>query len=132
MNIHTAEALAGLDGANLSRLGMGGRELKTQAEAWIAKATGSAGISKLAAENEALKARLDAMEAMMAGNAPAKDVPAVKLSDVVSPFSDWDDDTIRAWIVEQGGENPHHKCSHDTLVAKADELNAALAAQKAA
>jgi hypothetical protein len=132
MNIHTAEALAGLDGANLSRLGMGGRELKTQAEAWIAKATGSAGISKLAAENEALKARLDAMEAMMAGNAPAKDVQAVKLSDVVSPFSDWDDDTIRAWIVEQGGENPHHKCSHDTLVAKADELNAALAAQKAA
>jgi hypothetical protein len=132
MNIHTAEALAGLDGANLSRLGMGGRELKTQAEAWIAKATGSAGISKLAAENEALKARLDAMEAMMAGNAPAKDVPAVKLSDVVSPFSDWDDDTIRAWITEQGGENPHHKCSHDTLVAKADELNAALAAQKAA
>lgn len=132
MNIHTAEALAGLDGANLSRLGMGGRELKTQAEAWIAKATGSAGISKLAAENDALKARLDAMEAMMAGNAPAKDVPAVKLSDVVSPFSDWDDDTIRAWIVEQGGENPHHKCSHDTLVAKADELNAALAAQKAA
>lgn len=132
MNIHTAEALAGLDGANLSRLGMGGRELKTQAEAWIAKATGSAGISKLAAENEALKARLDAMEAMMAGNAPAKDVPAVKLSDVVSPFFDWDDDTIRAWIVEQGGENPHHKCNHDTLVAKADELNAALAAQKAA
>lgn len=132
MNIHTAEALAGLDGANLSRLGMGGRELKTQAEAWIAKATGSAGISKLAAENEALKARLDAMEAMMAENAPAKDVPADKLSDVISPFSDWDDDTIRAWIVEQGGENPHHKCSHDTLVAKADELNAALAAQEAA
>lgn len=50
----------------------------------------------------------------------------------VSPFADWDDDTIRAWITEQGGDNPHHKCSHDTLVAKADELNAALAAQKAA
>lgn len=132
LNIHTAEALAGLDGANLNRLGMGARELKTQAEAWLSKSTGSAGITKLAAENEALKARLDAMEAMMAGNAPAKDAPAAKISDVASPFADWDDATIRAWIVEQGGENPHHKCAHDTLVAKADELNAALAAQKAA
>lgn len=131
LNIFTAEALAQLDGANLQRLGMGGRELKTQAEAWLSKAMGSADVTRLSAENEALKARLDAMEAMMNGNPnvpqeeKAGDPPA-------SPFADWDDDTIRTWIVEQGGDNPHHKCSHDTLVAKADELNAALAAQKAA
>jgi hypothetical protein len=129
LNIHTAESLAGLDGANLNRLGMGARELKTQAEAWLSKATGSAGITKLAAENEALRARLDAMEAMMAGNAAPPAAP--KPSDI-SPFADWDADTIRAWIVEQGGENPHHKCSLETLIAKADELNAAIAAQKAA
>jgi hypothetical protein len=129
LNIHTAESLAGLDGANLNRLGMGARELKTQAEAWLSKATGSAGITKLAAENETLKARIEAMEAMMNGNPSPPAAP--KPSDI-SPFADWDADTIRAWIVEQGGENPHHKCSLETLIAKADELNAAIAAQKAA
>lgn len=131
-NIHTAEALAGLDGANLSRLGMGARELKTQAEAWLSKAAGSADVTRLSAENEALKARLDAMEAMMTGAKAPEPVKEPENSLGVSPFADWDDDTIRAWIVEQGGDNPHHKCSHETLVSKADELNAALAAQKAA
>lgn len=135
LNIHTAEALAGLDGANLNRLGMGARELKTQAEAWLANASGSADITRLASENEALRARLDAMEAMMNGNpnvAKAEKAGDPPSPSGVSPFADWDDDTIRAWITEQGGDSPHHKCSHDTLVAKADELNAALAAQKAA
>lgn len=132
LNIHTAEALAGLDGANLNRLGMGARELKTQAEAWLANASGSADITRLAGENEALRARLDAMEAMMNGKAPEPAKAEAPAPSGPSPFDDWDDDTIRAWITEQGGENPHHKCSHDTLVAKADELNAALAAQKAA
>jgi hypothetical protein len=131
-NIHTVEALAGLDGANLARLGMGGRELKTQAEAWLSKAAGSADITKLAAENETLRARLDAMEAMMNGGTKSEPITGPENSAGISPFDDWDDETIRAWIVEQGGDNPHHKCSHDTLVAKADELNAALAAQKAA
>lgn len=131
MSVQTAEALASLDGANLNRLGPGARELKTQAEAFISKATGSVEINKLANENADLKARLEALEKMM--TAPAV-TPAVALDVDISssPFYDWDGDTIRAWIVEQGGENPHHKCSHSTLVAKADELNAALAAQKAA
>lgn len=134
LNIHTAEALAGLDGANLNRLGMGGRELKTQAEAWLSNASGSADVVRLSAENEALKARLDAMEAMMNGAKPALTQEGARdeAASGASPFADWDDDTIRAWIIEQGGDNPHHKCSHETLVAKADELNAALAAQKAA
>lgn len=130
LQINTAEALAGLDGANLNRLGMGARELKSQAEAYLAKSAGSADITRLASENADLKARLDMLEKMMTKT----EIPAVALDHDISssPFYDWDGDTIRAWIVEQGGENPHHKCSHATLVAKADELNAALAAQKAA
>jgi hypothetical protein len=131
MNIQTAEALASLDGANLNRLGMGARELKAQAESFISKASGSAEVNKLASENANLKARIEALENMMA---PASSQRAVAVEPDISasPFYGWDAETIRTWIVEQGGENPHHKCSHATLVAKADELNAALAQQKAA
>lgn len=128
LNIHTAEALAGLDGANLTRLGMGARELKTQAEAWLAKASGSADITRLSAENAALQARLEQLEAIVsAGNAPPVAAKAEATDASASPFSDWDEETIRLWITENGGENPHHKCSLATLIAKADELNAALA-----
>lgn len=129
LNIHTAENLASLDGANLQRLGMGGRELKNQAQAWIDKANGSADFIRLAADNEALKTQLADMQAQIRALSTKAPEPAVPST---SPFTDWDDDTIRLWIKENGGEAPHHKCSHATLVMKADDLNAALAARKAA
>ena len=63
LHIHTAEALAGLEGANLSRLGMFGRELKEKAAAYIESAKGSAHATALAAENADLRQRLETMEA---------------------------------------------------------------------
>lgn len=132
-NIFNAESLAALDGSLLQKLGMGARDLKNKAAAYLESAAGSADVVKMAAENAELRERLEAMERMVAeiGNAkaPPQEVP---VPSTVSPFSDWDDDTIVLWIVEQGGEKPHHKCSHETLVQKADELNAALAKAKAA
>lgn len=128
LNVFTADALAELDGANLNRLGMGGRDLKNQAAEWLAKAQGSAGITQMAAENEALRnqmARLqEQMEVLM--NSPAPEAPAEPVDTSGSPFADWDDDTIRLWIEEQGGDKPHHKAGHAKLVQIADELNAAL------
>jgi len=137
-NVHTAEAFASLDGTNLTKLGMGARELRDQVRAWVEKINKNSDVAKLAGENEALKAQMEQMQAQIAmlmsgSSAGEKPVSASTEYDTsTSPFSDWDDDTIRLWIVEQGGENPHHKCSHDTLVRKADELNAALAKTKAA
>ncbi len=127
LNITTAEALAGLDGTPLQRLGMGGRDLKNQAQAWLDKASGVADVSKMAQEIEALKA--------MIANMGAAQTPApepVAESDTPSPFENWDDDTIRVWIREQGGEEPHHKTGHAKLVQAADALNAKLAAREAA
>ncbi len=121
-NVHTAEALAGLDGSNLNRLGMGARELKNKAQNFLDVASGSADFDKLSAENKALKARLDALEGKISTN---------KESAKTSHFDDWDDETIRVWIVEQGGETPHHKCSRATLITKADELNNAIALKRA-
>ena len=44
LNIHTAEALASLDGGPLKMLGIGGREMKNQAAAYLAKAAGNADV----------------------------------------------------------------------------------------
>jgi len=129
-NIFTVEALAEMDGSFLQKLGMGARELKNQAIAYLESATGNADVMRLAGENAELKERLERLEAMLSGKQenvePVQEAPATD-----SPFSDWDDETIVLWIEEQGGEKPHHKCSHETLVKKADELNDALKAKAA-
>jgi len=124
-NIHTVEGLAGLDGSMLQKLGMGARALKTQAEQFLAKSTDNTALNRLEAENAEMRRQLDELMAKVNGASASFNVSA-------SPFADWDDDTIRLWIEEQGGEKPHHKCSHETLVQKADELNAALASKNKA
>lgn len=130
-NVYTAEALAGLDGTPLQRLGMGARELKNQAQAWLDKAAGTADATKLAAENAALADRITQLEAMMSAQNGENGLSLRSGTTTVettapSPFEDWDDDTIRLWIEEQGGK-AHHKAGHDKLVQTADELNAQLA-----
>lgn len=113
LSIHTAEALAGLDGANLSRLGMNGRDLKDQAQAYIDQ-------SKEAANVRALEKQIKELEEQVKQGAfKTKEAE----SDQESPFADWDKETIKLWIVEQGGEEPHSSCNLKTLIAKADALN---------
>jgi len=133
LEIHTAEALAGLDGANLNRLGMGGRDLKNKAQAWLDGASGANDFSKIAGENDALKKQMEALQAQMAAlsGTPAKEQEPPK-NTADSQFAAWADEDIGNWIADMGGERPHHKCSHETVVAKADALNAKLAKQKEA
>lgn len=130
-NVHTAEALAGLDGQNLQKLGMHARDLKEQAEAYLADAAGSADITKLAGENAALKDQMEALRAQMEVLQGGKSEPEPEPK-ADSPFNDWADEDIVNWITACGGEKPHHACSHDTIVAKADELNAEIAKQSKA
>lgn len=127
-NVHTVEALAGLDGTFLQKLGMGARELKVKAEQYLAKSQDRSHFNKIEAENADLRARLERMEAMMAGGAqPKAEYDASK-----SPFADWDADTIRLWLEEQGAPAPHHKAGLPKLIQIADEWNAKLEQDKAA
>lgn len=133
LNIHTLEALAELDGAGLARLGMGGRALKDKAIAFIAKASGSADVTKLAGENAAMKEQIEAMQKQMAELLQAKTVPSQKpmpASD--SAFSAWQDDDIKAFIEDRRGSRPRGNPSHATLVNMADEIVAEDAAKQAA
>lgn len=126
LNIHTAEALATLDGSPLKQLGMGGRELKNQAQAYLDKAAGSVDVVKMAATIVAMQEEI----------ARLKGVPASVLDDpssselitaATSPFMDMGADDIKNWIENATGERPRGNPSHATLVKKADEVNAKLA-----
>lgn len=133
LNIKNAEALAALDGEPLKRLGMGGRELKNQAAAYLEKASGSAVEARLAAENETLKTQMEAMQAqiaeLMAGGkgatAPAPAETPVE-TEAASPFAEFDDEDIRNWL-KDGGFEVDGRWNRKTLLGKADEANKALA-----
>lgn len=133
-NVYTLEALAGMDGSNLQKLGMGARDWKNQAQALLDKAAGNADLTRYAAQNEAMAREMAALRQQVAeltGGAVQPPEPPQAPSDTKSPFLDWGDETIRLWIEEQGGE-VDRRWGHKTLVEKADALNARLAAQKEA
>jgi hypothetical protein len=125
LNIHTAEALASLDGSNLRMLGMGGREWKNQAAAFLAKAAGTADVTKMAAEIEQLKERL----AIAEGSNPAKPVlhesgePEEKLKSI----EECTDQELRDFIKEESGKVMPANTGREKLLARAMEIAAELA-----
>lgn len=159
LNIHTVEALAAVDGQPLNMLGMGGREMKNQAQVYLDKASDSAVETRLAAENLSLRQQLDDMQAQInAMNKTATTKRSASASDSavdvveesadegeggigigvepaggnVSPFDDWEDEDIKLWIAEETGNRPKGNPNHATLVRMADEINEDLAKQAAA
>lgn len=133
INIFDAESLAALDGTPLKQLGMGGREWKDQAQAWLDKAKGSAVETRLAADNAALRDQMETMQRqlaeMMAGKASAP-APVVPVS--TSPFASWAPEAIKAWIAEKTGSRPRGNPSLSTLISTADEISAQTASKVAA
>lgn len=139
LNIHTAEALASIDGQPLKQLGMKGREMKNQAQAYIDAASGSSNVTALAAENVALKDQLDQLrDQVMSLTEAAKAAPkAVKAPEPEpgetaddepkpSPFDDFEDDDIRNWIQSTSGEDVDKRLGRKKLLAKAEEINEGL------
>lgn len=128
LNIYTAEHLAAMDGTPLKQLGMGGRELKDQAQAWLDKAAGMADATRQAAENAALRAEMEELRRQMADlNKPQSAAPAS-----MSRFASMAPEDIKAWIAEQTGARPKGNPSLATLIATADEIDLQLAKNKAA
>lgn len=141
LNIMTVEALAQLDGTLLSRIGLGARELKNQATAWLDKAAGSASEAHFAAELSArdeiiaqLQRDIATLQGGKAAEPEAESEPTADDGGMGenSPFWAWDDEDIKNWIKDNSGARPAGNPRHETLVAKADALNAELSAKKAA
>jgi hypothetical protein len=132
LNIHTAEALAAVDGNNLKMLGMGGRELKNQAQAYLDNAKDNASVAGMAARLAALEERNRQLEARAAGvHTEAADEPLAAPEDPnASPFFAMGSEDIKLWIAEATGSRPKGNPSHATLVAQADAVNADLKAKR--
>lgn len=121
LNIHTAEALAALDGGPLKQLGMGGRELKTQAQAYLEKAAGSADVTRLAAENEGLRQQMADLQAQMANLASPSVLPADPEPEDKS-LEDCTDAELKAFIKRETGEGVKGNPSRETLLNRALEI----------
>lgn len=131
LNIHSVEALAALDGPNLKTLGIGGRDLKNQAVAYLQKAEGSADVTGMAAqiakltENMAMlmadNARL--VEQLKTGKPPAI---AADAGDEAEPtgkaIEECTDAELRDFITASGG-----RVAHNAGRAKLLEVATALA-----
>lgn len=124
LSIYTAEALAALDGTPLKTLGMGGRDLKNQAQAYLDNAAGSADAVRQAAENHALREQLADLQRQMSEMAEVKAPQHKEVKVSVGPISlaDLDDATLKALIKEATGSAPRGNPSHDTLVAMVTEI----------
>ena len=119
LSIFTAETLAALDGTNLKALGQGGRELKTQAAAYIENATGSASAVRMAAEIAALKEQIAAMSRTHEPETPP--VVQAEPANDTTDFAEWSDDDLKDWIATQTGARPRGNPNHETLVRMASE-----------
>lgn len=128
LNVHTLEQLASIDGAPLKQLGMGGREWKNQAIAYLEKAAGTSDVTKLAADVAGLRDTLSEKDKEIAELREALKGNNKSKSDT-SPFKDWEVDDLKNWLAEQTGAKPRGNPSHATLVQMADEVNADLAAK---
>lgn len=126
--VHTVEALAALDGQELKNLGVGGRDLKNVAQAYLDKSAANADVSKLAGDNEDLRAQVAELQEQL--NALSKASSGKPAKAEASPFEEMDDDAIKEWISDATGSRPKGNPNHDTLVRMADEINAEMKAKK--
>lgn len=118
LNVYTGEALSMLDGQNLKLLGIGGRELKNQAIAYLDKAAGSADVTKLAAENVQMKDTLRDLQEQIAAMKAAGNGPAL----ASTGFDTWADTDLKDHIEKATGARPRGNPSHATLVGMANSL----------
>ena len=116
LNVFSVEDVASVSDGNLPQLGMGGRDLREQARAYLAHAKDSAAVSAAVAERDALLARIDAMQKQIAELAASK-------SD--KPIDECSDDELKSYIKKHTGAAPVGRVSRETLVERATQIAAA-------
>lgn len=150
MNVKTVETLAAIDGTPLKQLGMGGRELKMQAQAYLEKAAGSADVTAMAATIASLQQQLEDQRELMGThlkkgaktkyqraveksieNAEAEDEPEEEVEEThdeppkqeeARSVSDLTDDELKQFIKEETGEPVRGNPNRQTLMARAVAL----------
>jgi hypothetical protein len=123
LKVYTAEQLAGLDGANLKLLGMFGRSLKDQAQAYIDASAGTANVTALAADNAAQRLQIEQLQADIKALQSGEKPIAHQSTRPKTAFDDTPDDELKAYIKDKTGQPLKGNHSHETLVRMANEAS---------
>lgn len=107
LKVYTAESLASVDGKNLKNLGPKAREFKSQAEAYLNRASGASQSVALAAEVEQLRAELSELRG--SGTLPQATEPQD------SGEASTEKEYLKSRIAELTGSRPKGNPSVDTL-----------------
>lgn len=128
LGVHTVETLAAIDGTPLKHLGVGGREMKTQAQAYLANAAGAADVTGMAATIASLQQQLEDQRELMASFANRGVRPAVEpgpAGEDEGPgvtLDDLTDAQLKSFIKDRSGEPVRGNPSRETLISRAAAL----------
>ena len=137
MNILSVEELAAVNDTVISKLGMGAREMREQARAFIDAARSGAGNAMLAAENGRLREEMEALKAQFAAFMAQPPIGQHPLSGSVGqpiidpdgdgpeegkPIEDCTDGELKAYIKKQTGKPVLGNPSRETLLARAEAI----------
>lgn len=122
LGVLSVEELSNLPDNMLGSLGMGARELREQARAYLAAAHDGAAASRAAAENADLRAQMLRMQQQMEAllNAAGTSVEVADVSD--RAIEDLSDDELKAFIKRETGEGVRGTPTRQTLLDKATTL----------
>lgn len=112
LNIYTVEQLIAVDGQELKNLGPGGRDLKNKASEYVEESKLAAPSMQAAADNEALRARLQILEE---DNALLKQ----RANAAEAQFEEMGDEQLRDFIKSHMGHAPQGNLPRKTLVRMA-------------
>jgi hypothetical protein len=121
-NILSVEELSNVPDNALPRLGVGARELRDQARAYLAQAKDGAATAAQAAENAALKAQMAALQEQMAQLLTNKSGGKIDTAPAERAPEDLSDEELRAYITRETGKPVPPKFSRDLLIARATEI----------
>jgi hypothetical protein len=114
MNVYTVEALAAVDGAELKNLGMGARDLKNQAAAYLEETKSGAVNKQMEVELEALRTRNTLLEE---DNALLRSLKAKAEAE----FAEMSDTQLKEFIAAHTGHTPLGNPNRKTLIRMAIE-----------
>jgi len=118
VNVYTVEALAAVEGAELKNLGMGGREMKNQAIAWLEETKSGAVNKQMEVEMEALRARNVILEEDVANLRQLK-------AKAEAEFAEMSDTQLKEFIAAHTGHTPLGNPNRKTLIRMALEARPA-------
>lgn len=138
INIHSAEQLAGLTGAQIGKYGFGMGDLCKQAKNYLERAKGTELDARHEREKNEMQAELgdlrQKLDMLLQGGAAPQAVAAkpTAVKAKPSPFDSWDAADIKNWIkdADPSEPEPHHKAGKAKLIEIADRIAAKLQADQ--